>query len=139
MIEQQHPSMSVVQQCKLLELNRSMVYYTPSPEGKENLQLMRVIDEQHLKAPFYGSRQMRASLLRLGFWANRKRVRRLMKQMGLCAIYPKPRTSDPHPGHKIYPYLLRELAITKPNQIWCTDITYIPMKRGFFYLVVKHL
>lgn len=135
MIEKQHPTMSVVQQCKLLELNRSGVYYTPSPESDDSLQLMRVVDEQHLKTPFYGSRQMRDHLIRLGFRVNRKRVQRLMKLMGLCAIYPKPRTSDPHPAHKIYPYLLRELAIARPNQVWCTDITYIPMKKGFFYLV----
>lgn len=139
MIEKQHPTMSVVQQCKLLELNRSGVYYTPSPESDENLQLMRVIDEQHLQHPFYGSRQMRDRLIRLGWKVNRKRVGRLMKLMGLCAIYPKPRTSTPHPEHKVYSYLLRDVAVTRPNQVWCTDITYIPMKRGFFYLVAKHL
>jgi putative transposase len=135
MIEKYNPRISIVRQCDLLSLNRSAVYYVPSPEKEEDLQLMRVIDEQFLKTPFYGSRQMRDHLIRRGFLVNRKRVRRLMKLMGLSAIYQKPRTSDPHPDHKIYPYLLRDLAITNPNQVWCTDITYIPMKRGFFYLV----
>lgn len=125
MIEKQHPTVSIVQQCTLLELNRSGVYYTPSPESDENLQLLRVIDEQHLQCPFYGSRQMRDHLIRLGFQVNRKRVQRLMKLMGLYAIYPKPRTSDPHPGHKIYPYLLRDVAVSRPNQVWCRCVSKV--------------
>ena len=135
MIEKQHAKISIVLQCELLSLNRSNIYYLPSPENDMNLQLMRVVDEQFLKTPFYGSRQMRDHLIRQGFEVNRKRVRRLMKLMGLCAIYQKPRTSDPHPDHKIYPYLLRDLTINRPGQVWCTDITYIPMRKGFFYLV----
>ena len=97
---------------------------------------MRLIDEEHLKMPTYGSRSMRNFLKRLGYKINRKRVQRLMRVMGLKAIYPKPKTSVSHPGHKIYPYLLRDLEINRPNQVWCTDITYIPLARGFMYLVV---
>ena len=123
MIEKHNPKISITRQCDLLFLNRSAVYYVPCPENEENLQLMRVIDEQFLKTPFYGSRQMRDHLVRRGWKVNRKRVQRLMKLMGLCAIYQKPRTSDPNPEHKIYPYLLRDLAITRPNQVWCTDIS----------------
>lgn len=95
---------------------------------------MRLIDEQYLRAPCWGSRSMRNHLRRLGYKVNRKRVQRLMRIMGLEAVYPKPRTSRPHPGHKVYPYLLRGLVIDRPNQVWTTDITYIPMKRGFMYL-----
>ena len=96
---------------------------------------MRIIDEQYLKTPVYGSRSMRNYLRRLGYNINRKRVQRLMRLMGLEAIYPKPKTSKPHPAHKIYPYLLRGLKINRPNQVWAADITYIPLKRGFMYLV----
>lgn len=96
---------------------------------------MRVIDEQFMETPFYGTRQMTRHLIRQGFKVSRKRVKRLMRLMGLQAIYQKPRTSDPNPQHKIYPYLLRELVIDKPGQVWCTDITYIPMRKGFLYLI----
>jgi putative transposase len=102
---------------------------------KEDLELMRLIDEQFLKTPTWGSRSMRNHLRRLGYKINRKRVQRLMRIMGLEPIYPKPRTSRPHPDHKVYPYLLRDLTINRPNQVWTSDITYIPMCRGFMYLV----
>jgi putative transposase len=104
-------------------------------ESPLNLNLMRLIDEQFLETPYYGARQMARHLRRLGYWVNRKRVCRLMQKMGLMAIYQKPNTSKPHPEHKIYPYLLRGLDITEPNQVWCADVTYIPMRKGFLYLV----
>lgn len=97
---------------------------------------MRLIDEQYLKTPFYGTRSMTHHLKRQGYPVNRKRIQRLMRQMGLEAIYPKPHTSRKHPSHKVYPYLLRELSIVRPNQVWAADITYIPMNRGFMFLVV---
>ncbi len=96
---------------------------------------MGLIDKQFLDTPYYGSRQMARYLRRLGYCVGRHRVRRLMRTMGLRAIYQEPRTSQPHPDHKVYPYLLRNLAVKQPNQVWCTDITYIPIKRGFLYLV----
>ena len=96
---------------------------------------MRIIDEQFMETPFYGTRQMTRHLLRQGFKVSRKRIKRLMRTMGLCAIYQKPHTSDSNPEHKIYPYLLRGLVIDKPGKVWCTDITYIPMRKGFFYLI----
>ncbi len=111
------------------------LYYKPKGENLLNLKLMRLIDEQFLKIPCYGSRQMARHLNRAGYCVGRHRVRRLMRLMGIEAIYQTPRTSDPHPAHKIYPYALRGLSITKPNHVWCTDITYIPMGRGFLYLV----
>lgn len=104
-------------------------------ESSLNLSLMRKIDEQFLETPWYGSRQMARWLKREGYRANRKRVQRLMKRMGLHPIYQVPKTTEPHPDHKIYPYLLRDLVIDRPNQVWCSDITYIPMRRGFLYLV----
>ena len=117
-------------------LNRTTYYYQPVPESAFNLQLMRLIDEQYLRTPFYGWPKMTAYLNRKpGYQVNHKRVQRLMRLMGLQAIYPKRRTSVPAKGHKVYPYLLRNLAITRPNQVWSTDITYIPMLRGFMYLV----
>ena len=122
-------------QCDLLSLNRSSLYYKVRPESTENLALMRKIDEQFLQTPYYGSRQMMRHLIREGHQIGRHRVRRLMQNMGLEAIYQKPNTSKPHPDHRIYPYLLRNMDITYSNQVWCTDITYIPIKRGFFYLV----
>ena len=130
-----HPKLSIRRQCGLLHLNRSTYYYQPQGESPQNLVLMRLIDELFTELPFLGTRQMRTMLGDLGHQASRGRVRRLMRKMGLMAIYQKPRTSEPHPAHKIYPYLLRKLAITRPNQVWCADITYIPMKRGFLYLV----
>ena len=135
MIDFQDPQVSVSRQCRLLNLSRSSVYYKPVEMAPQDLVLMRLIDEQYLKTPFYGSRSMTRHLRRLGYRVNRKRIQRLMRLMGLEAIYPKPKTSRPHPEHKIYPYLLRDLTIDHPNQVWASDITYIPMARGFMYLV----
>ena len=135
MIEPSNDNLSIKAQCRLLSLSRSSWDYDPKGEPLLNLKLMRLIDEQFLRTPFYGSRQMARHLRREGYCVGRHRVRRLMRLMGIEAIYQKPRTSDPHPAHKIYPYLLRNLAITRPDQVWCTDITYIPIKRGFLYLI----
>jgi putative transposase len=135
MIELNHPRLSVRRQCELMGLSRSSLYYQPACETAENLHLMRQMDEQYLKTPFYGSRRMTVWLNRQGYAVNRKRVQRLMRLMGLEAIYPRPRTSIVNPSHKIYPYLLRDLAIIHPHQVWSTDITYIPMPQGFMYLV----
>jgi len=123
-------------QCQLLGLNRSSLYYKPVGPSESDLQVMQLIDRQYLETPFYGARKLAAWLKGKGQTVNRKRVRRLMQLMGLQAIYRRPRTSKPGPGHKIYPYLLRGLTITRPNQVWATDITYIPMQKGFLYLVV---
>jgi putative transposase len=125
----------VTRQCELLNLNRSTVYYQGAGVSDEDLALMRRIDEMHLRRPFYGSRRLRDWLQDEGFGVGRKRVRRLMRLMGIRALYPRPRTSKPGKGHKIYPYLLRDMTIARPNQVWATDITYIPMARGFVYLV----
>lgn len=122
-------------QCELLGLPRSSFYYQSATESNENLQLMRLIDEQYLKAPFYGSRRVTAWLNREGYTINRKRVQRLMRLMGLEALYPTKRTTQPGAGHKIYPYLLRDVQVTRPDQVWSTDITYVPLRRGFMYLV----
>ncbi len=135
MINFQDPKVSVSRQCRLLDLSRSSVYYKPVEMAPQDLVLMRLIDEQYLKTPFYGSRSMTRHLRRLGYRINRKHIQRLMRLMGLEAIYPKPRTSRPHPEHKIYPYLLRDLNIDHPNQVWAADITFIPMARGFMFLV----
>jgi putative transposase len=135
MIEPDHPHLSVVRQCALVSIGRSTFYRAPSPETAENLLLMRLLDEQFLETPWYGSRQMTRHLRRLGHAVGRKRVRRLMATMGLVPIYQRPRTTVPHPAHRIYPYLLRDLVVDRPNQVWCADITYIPMRRGFLYLV----
>jgi putative transposase len=116
-------------------LNRSTYYYTPAEESDLNLSLMRLIDQQYTKTPFYGWPRMTASLRRQGHVVNHKRVQRLMQRMGLQAIYPQRRTSMAAKGHKVYPYLLRDVAITHPNQVWSADITYIPMLHGFMYLV----
>lgn len=135
MIDRADKKLSIARQCQLLHLSRSGLYYQPHGVSEQNLELMRVIDEQYLKTPFYGSRQMRNHLNRLGHKINRKRVRRLMALMGLRAIAPGPHTSTPHPEHKIYPYLLRGMAIERPNQVWAADVTYLPMAHGFMYLV----
>lgn len=119
----------------LLGLPRSTFYDAPCGEHAESLALMRRIDEIFLEYPFFGSRQITRFLRREGLVTGRHRVRRLMALMGLRAIYRRPRTSDPHPGHKVYPYLLRDLAVIRANQVWCTDISYIPMRKGFLYLV----
>jgi len=121
--------------CELLGIARSTAYYQPEPVSEEDLVLMRLIDEIHLQLPFYGSRRVRGELEDRGHTVNRKRVQRLMLQMGLTALYPRKRTSQPGKGHKIYPYLLRDLAVERPNQVWATDITYIPMAKGFMYLM----
>lgn len=135
MIDPANRNLSIVRQCRLLKVSRSGWYYEPKAESSFNLSLMRLIDEQFLATPYYGSRQMMRHLWRIGYRVSRKRVRRLMRLMGLEAIYQAPKTSLPHPEHKVYPYLLRELIINRPNQVWCSDITYIPIKRGFLYLV----
>lgn len=135
MVEPDHPRLSVVKQCNLLSISRSSLYYEAKGEAPINLKLMRLIDEQFLETPYYGARQMARHLRRQGYWVNRKRVRRLMLKMGIMAIYQKPNTSKPHPEHKTYPYLLRGLDIQEPNQVWCADVSYIPMRRGFLYLV----
>lgn len=135
MIEPDHPRLSVMKQCALLGLSRASYYRTPSSETKENLELMRIIDEEYTRHPFLGSRGMKKYFRReKGCRINRKRVQRLMRLMGLASIAPQKRTSVPAPGHKIYPYLLRRMKIDRPNKVWCSDITYIRLKRGFVFL-----
>jgi len=129
------PKVSVRHQCELLDLCRSSYYYRPCPETPENLALMRRLDELHLDHPVYGSRKLRVLLGREGWAVNRKRVVRLLQIMGIEAIYRKPRMSLPGPGHQIYPYLLAGLDINGPDQVWCADITYVPMAQVFMYLV----
>lgn len=122
-------------QCQLLGLSRSSYYYQLQPESELNMHLMDLIDQQYTKHPFYGARQMTEFLRRQGYWVNHKRVERLMRKMGIMAIYPKPHTSVKDDSHKVYPYLLRDLPIIYPNQVWCADITYVRMHRGFLYLI----
>jgi putative transposase len=126
--------LSVSEQCELLGLSRSSYYYEPARESEENLALMALIDKEYTAHPFLGSRGMRLWLRREGHQVNRKRVQRLMRLMGLEAVYPKPRLSVGGSGHKVYPYLLRNVLIERVNQVWSTDITYIPMPNGFMYL-----
>ena len=136
MIDRDHSDLSIRRQCELLGLNRSTYYWTPATESPLNLELMKLIDQEYTRAPFYGYRKMTARLNKIpGYQVNHKRIARLMVKMGLQAVYPRPRTSVPEKAHKKYPYLLRDLAITRPNQVWCADITYVPMPRGFMYLV----
>ena len=135
MADRQHPALSTVRQCALLGISRSSVYYRPRATSQEDLAVMKQIDQQYLATPFYGSRRMTVWLQRQGRPVSRKRVQRLMRIMGLQAIYRRPRTSLRALGHKVYPYLLGGMEITRPNQVWATDITYIPMARGFLYLV----
>jgi putative transposase len=130
-----HARLSVRRQCALLGLNRSSYYYEPGPESRENLELMRRLDQLHTRHPVYGSPRLTIELRRDGWAINPKRVARLMRLMGIEAIYPKASGSQPAPGHEIYPYLLRDKEITGPDQVWCADITYIPMRFGFMYLV----
>lgn len=134
MIDRTHP-LPVVKQCRLLQLPRSTVYYQPEPVSEADLALMRAIDELHLEHPFAGSRMLR-DFLRRGDYPGigRKRVKTLMKRMGIEALYRKPNTSQRHPKHPVYPYLLRGLTINRSNHVWAADITYIPMRRGFVYL-----
>ena len=135
LVDRDDPVLPIVTQCRLLKVARSTLYYRPVPVDPDDLAVMRRMDELYLASPFYGSRRMVAVLRREGLVINRKRVRRLMRVMGLEAIYQKPNTSQGHPDHKVYPYLLRGLIIDRPSQVWCADITYIPMARGFVYLV----
>jgi putative transposase len=134
MIEVQHPGLSVTRQCHLLGLPRASYYHRRRPEPQANLRLMRLIDETYLAYPFFGSRQMVRWLRRQGERVNRKRVQRLMRRMGLEAIYQKPNLSRANAAHRVYPYLLRHLAVTRPNQVWATDITYVPVQGGYAYL-----
>ena len=134
-IDFDHPEMSVREQCRLLGLHRSSAYYDPVPENAENLHLMRLMDEEHLRRPHRGSRQMVDFLRDEGLDVNRKRIQRLMRKMGIEGISPRRRTTLRAAGHQVYPYLLRNLEINRPDQVWCTDITYIPMQLGFLYLV----
>ncbi len=135
MIEPKLPGLSVGKQCALLAISRSSFYYEPKGETDMNLDLMQKIDKQFLETPFYGVRQMTWHLRNEGHLVNEKRIRRLMRLMCLMPIYQKPNTSKAAMGHKIYPYLLRGLRVVRPNQVWCSDITYLPMRRGFLYLV----
>jgi len=135
LVDHDDPVLPVSAQCRLLQVARSTLYYQPVPMGSDELAVMRRIDELHLEYPFYGSRRMAVVLRDDGWMVNRKRAQRLMREMGLEAIYQKPNTSRSHPDHKVYPYLLRGLIIDRPNQVWCADITYIPMAKGFVYLV----
>jgi len=135
MVDPDDPVLPIVAQCRLLKIARSTLYYRPAPVDPDDLAVMRQMDELYLASPFYGSRRMVAVLRREGLVINRKRVQRLMRVMGLEAIDQKPNTSQGHPDHKVYPYLLRGLTIDRPNQVWSADITYIPMAKGFVYLV----
>jgi putative transposase len=130
-----HPQLTISRQCELLKVARSSFYYQAQGPSDEELSLLRLTDEQYLKTPFYGSRRMTVVLRQQGYPVNRKRVQRLMRQLGLEAIYPKPRLRQAHPEHQVYPYLLRNLAVTHANHVWCTDITYLPVLKGHFYLV----
>ena len=127
--------MSLRRQCQLLAVCRGSYYYEPCPETEQNLALMRRLDQLHLDHPVYGSRKLTVLLRQEGQWVNRKRVRRLLGVMGIEAIYAKPKLSLPESGQQIYPYLLRDLEVTGPDQVWCSDITYVPMASGFMYLV----
>lgn len=135
MVEPAHSVLSVVRQCELVSISRSTFYREPTPPMPLELALMRLLDEQFLESPYFGTRQMVLFLRRVGYQVGRKRVRRLMATMGLAPIYQRPRTTVAHPAHRIYPYLLRDMVINLPNHVWCTDITYVPMRRGFLYLV----
>ena len=134
MLEWTHPHLSIRRQCELLGISRSGVYYEPGSESEENLELMRLIDEEFLRHPFYGRRRMQAWLASQGRVVNKKRVGRLMRLMGLEAIYPKPRLRGSNTKHRKFPYLLREVAIDRVDQVWSADITYVPMRKGFMYL-----
>ncbi len=135
MIDRDHPDLPVSRQCELLDLPRSTFYHVADPVSDADLEIMALIDQCHLERPFYGSRRIRGWLADQGHLVNRKRVQRLMRTMGIAALYPKRNLSLANQAHKVYPYLLRNLVIDRPNQVWATDITYIPMARGFVYLV----
>jgi putative transposase len=134
LVEPGHQELSVRRQCELLGLSRASLYYEPAGEAPENLRLMRLSDEEYTAHPFYGSRRMTAWLARRGEAVNRKRVQRLLRVMGLEAIYPRPRLSRAGQGHRVYPYLLRGVSVGRADQVWSTDITYVPMAKGFMYL-----
>jgi len=134
LIDQQHPEISLSRQCQLLGISRSSYYYQPAGESEENLRYMRLIDEQYLKTPFFGYRQMTRWLIRQGHQVNPKRIARLMRLMGLQGAVPGPHTSKPHPQNKIYPYLLKGMQLSHANLVWSTDLTYVPMAKGFMYL-----
>jgi putative transposase len=136
LVDRADADLSIVAQCRLLKVARSSLYWRPAAASEDDLRLMRQIDEQYLATPFYGARRMVAALRRDGWTVNRKRVRRLMRLMRIEAIYQRPNTSRRHPDHVVYPYLLGGVAIDRPNQVWCADITYIPLAKGFVYLVV---
>ena len=135
MIDRAHPGLSIARQCQLVKLSRSVFYYRPVGVDCETLELMKTIDQAFTAYPFFGSRRIAAFLHGQGVTAGRHRIRRLMRVMGLEAIYKRPRTSKPHPAHPVYPYLLKNMAINRPNQVWCADITFIPVCGGFLYLV----
>jgi putative transposase len=135
MVEPEHLGISIQRQCELLDLARSSFYYEPARESPQNLLLMRLIDEQYTRRPFYGIPRMTAWLQQQGWRVNHKRIERLMRLMGIQAIYPKPQLSKSNPQHRVYPYLLRDVKITRVNQVWSTDITYVRMRQGFLYLV----
>lgn len=134
-VQRSHPTLSLSRQCVLLGISRGSLYYQPKGPSEQDLALMRLIDAQYLKAPWYGARQMRRVLEREGHEVGRRRVRRLMRTMGLRSVAPGPNTSRRCPAHPVYPYLLRDLPITRANQVWCADITFVPMAHGFVYLV----
>jgi putative transposase len=136
MVERVNPVLPISQQCRLLAVSRASLYRRPGELSAEDLAIMALIDRQYLARPYYGSRRMAAWLTTQGHVVNRKRAQRLMRLLGLAAIYQRPNTSKPAAGHKIYPYLLGGLAIERVNQVWCSDVTYIPMAKGFLYLVV---
>src|SRR5271155_2047374 len=136
LVERESPALPIAQQCRLLAVSRSAVYRKPAKVSAEDLAIMGLIDRQSLARPYYGSRRRAAWLASRGRVVNRKRVQRLMRLAGVGAIYQRPNTSKPAPAHKIYPYLLGGIAIERVNQVWCADVTYIPMAKGFLYLVV---
>jgi putative transposase len=135
LVDPRHPILSISRQCELLGLSRSVFYYQPAKASDENLRLMEEIDRIYLKYPFFGTRKMTEVLKEQGYGVNRKRIKRLYQLMGLQAIGPKPNTSKPIKGHKIYPYLLRDMKIERANQVWATDLAYVPMPKGFMYLM----
>ena len=136
MVDKKHAQISVRQQCRLLNIARSGLYYEPITESKVNLELLKKLDEQYMRTPYYGSPKFLNWLQSEGYDINIKRVKRLMRVLGISAIYQKPNTSRKDKEHKIYPYLLKNMEINAPNQVWCSDITYLRMKGGFMYLVV---
>lgn len=135
MVNPSDPELSLKEQCQLLGINRSSYYYQAKEPKEEENELLRLLDEQYLKTPFYGSRKMTAYLRKKGYCINRKRVIKLMHELGLQTIYQKKRTSVSNPEHRVYPYLIRDLEINRANQVWCTDITYLPIGKGYYYLV----